>query len=292
MRTLEDSNPIVITAYYLIMSGILMFSRNPVILLLGFLGVISYLLLQKHRISQKSHLLYFLLFLILTAVNPFFSHNGKTILFVVNNSPFTLEAIVYGAVNAGIIVTVLYLFRAFTEIMTRDKLLYVFGSFSSKLALVLSMGIRYVALFRIRAKRITENQRAIGLYKEENILDKIKSDFRVFSILITWALENGIITADSMSARGYGTHRRTYYSPFRFRYQDWILLIVTFLLTAVTIAGIATGDLDFSCYPAVQFQPLTAINLASYISFGFLSVLPVFLEMEDRIKWNYLQSRI
>jgi energy-coupling factor transport system permease protein len=220
------------------------------------------------------------------------SHNGKTVLFVINDSPITLEALVYGAVSAGILITVLCLFRIFSEIMTRDKLLYVFGSLSPKLALILSMGLRYVSLFRERARKISESLLALGLYKEENIFDKIKSDLRVFSILITWALENGITTADSMSARGYGKRRRTYFSLFKFRKSDALLLILTILCSALTLIGMAMGTLDFIFYPTLKFVNLAPLGVAAYTAYGLLSVLPIILETEERLRWKYLQSKI
>jgi energy-coupling factor transport system permease protein len=288
MRSFENSNPIVITLYFLSVIGILMFSQNPILLLLGFLGSFFYTLIRSRRIP----VFYLFLFILLTLANPLMSHNGKTVLFVINDSPITLEALVYGAVSAGILITVLCLFRIFSEIMTRDKLLYVFGSLSPKLALILSMGLRYVPLFRERAKKISESQLALGLYKEENIFDKIKSDLRVFSILITWALENGITTADSMSARGYGKRRRTYFSLFKFRKSDSLLLILTILCSALTLIGMAMGTLDFIFYPTLKFGNLTPLGIAAYSAYGLLSVLPIILETEERLRWKYLQSKI
>ena len=288
MRSFENSNPIVITLYFLSVIGILMFSQNPILLLLGFLGSFFYTLIRSRRIP----VFYLFLFILLTLANPLMSHNGKTVLFVINDSPITLEALVYGAVSAGILITVLCLFRIFSEIMTRDKLLYVFGSLSPKLALILSMGLRYVPLFRERAKKISESQLALGLYKEENIFDKIKSDLRVFSILITWALENGITTADSMSARGYGKRRRTYFSLFKFRKNDSLLLILTILCSALTLIGMAMGTLDFIFYPTLKFVNLAPLGVAAYTAYGLLSVLPIILETEERLRWKYLQSKI
>ena len=176
MRSFENCSPIVVAVYYLSTVLLLMFFQNPFLLLLGFLGGFSYTFLQSRRLSLKWHLGFFLLFLLLTLINPLFSHNGRTVLFFLNDAPITLEAILYGAVSAGGIVTVLYLFSSFTGIMTRDKLLYVFGAFSPKLALILSMGLRYVPLFRERAGKIADAQRALGLYKEDNIFDKIENE--------------------------------------------------------------------------------------------------------------------
>lgn len=292
MRRLEDHNPIVITIYFLAMNLVLMFSQDPVLLLIGAIGALTYFLLRNKENTLSSHLFYLALFAVLTVINPLVSHNGKTVMFVINDSPITLEATVYGAVNAGIIVTVLYLFRSFSSIMTRDKLLYVFGKLSPRLALVLSMALRYVALFREKAHRISESQTALGLYKNDNIIDKTKSDLRVFSILITWALENGITTADSMSARAYGKHRRTYYSIFGFRLCDGIMLGIILLCTSLTLIGMALGALDFAFYPSIVSADPTALSVIAYTSYAILAILPTITETEERLKWKYLQSKI
>ena len=292
MRAFESCNPIVITAYYLSVICILMFSQNPFLLLLGFFGAINYFIFRNGQKNARSHLFCFFVFLIMSLINPLLSHNGKTVLFVINDSPVTLEATVYGIVSAGIIVTVLYLFRSFTEIMTRDKLLYVFGKLSTKLSLILSIGLRYVPLFKERAKKIYENQKALGLYKEDNVLDKIKCDLRIFSILITWALENGITTADSMSARGYGKKKRTYYSLFKFGKADVFILILIILCFTITIIGIGVGTLDFIFYPSIRLADATPLGIVTYIAYGVLTLMPIIMETEERLKWRYLQSKI
>ena len=102
------------------------------------------------------------------------------------------------------IVSVLYWFRTLTHIMTSDKLLYLFGSVSPKLALILSMTLRYIPLFRSQIRKTQQAQKALGLYKEDSIPDNIRGGIRIFSVMVSWALENGVITADSMTARGYG----------------------------------------------------------------------------------------
>lgn len=292
MRSFENYNPITLALYFLLMSSVIMFSQNPVLLLIGFFGAMSYFLVRNKENTLKTHLFYLAVFLLLTLINPLTSHRGKTVLFFVNDSPITLEAIIFGAVSAGMIVTVLYLFKIFSSIMTRDRLLYVFGRLSPKVALILSMGIRYIALFKERARKITDSQRALGLYRDDNILDRIKCDLRVFSILITWALENGIITANSMEARGYGKARRTHYLLFKFTLGDIIILSLTLLFSAFTLTALFLGRLDFVFYPAVKLAPLNIFSISAYISYGILSFLPTFNEIGEKLRWSYLQSKI
>ncbi len=292
MKSFDRYNPIVISVYYLSVTGILMFSQNPILLLLGLTGAILSFLLRNGKRNARSHCFYLLVFLCLALINPLVSHNGRTVLFVINDAPITLESTVYGFISAGSLVAVLYLFRTFTDMMTRDKLLYVFGKFSPKLALVLSMGLRYVPLFRERAKKITETQTALGLYKDDNILDKIRCDLRVFSILITWALENGITTADSMSARAYGTRKRTYYSLFKFGKADLLAFFIIMLCSGFTILGLMLGALDFTFYPSLVLSAATPCGIVAYGSYGILTMLPIFAETGEKIKWKYLRSKI
>lgn len=283
-------NPIVLTVYFLAMAAILMFSQNPIFLLSGLTGILAYRLLRGGRAS--SFLFYALLFAGGTLLNPLISHNGKTVLFVLNDSPITWEALVFGAVSAGGIVTVLLLFRSFYEIMTRDKLLYVFGMLSPKLALVLSMALRYVPLFRKRAGEISDSQRALGLYREENLPDRLKADLRVFSILVTWALENGITTADSMAARGYGRGKRTFYTQFRFRPRDAAYLFTILSCFAAAILGIACGAVDIRFYPVIRLASPTPIAWTAYAACGILALLPILTESEEKIRWHCLRSKI
>lgn len=289
MRTFADFNPIVITVYLLTVAGIAMFCINPVIFLLSLVGAVAYYGFS-YGISAKNLLFYIVMFLVLTIINPIVSHNGVTVLFVVNNNPITLEAVIYGASSALMLVGVMYWFSAYSKIMTSDKLLYLFGSLSPKLSLILSMALRYVPLFKGQAVKVEQSQKALGLYKEDNIADNMRNKLRVFSILVTWALENGIITADSMSSKAYGSGKRTHFKGFRFIKSDYILLGICLCLGAVTITSVS--GLEFKYYPAIVAPKLTVRSLATYIAYGILAILPVLIEVKEVLKWKYLKSKI
>lgn len=292
LRAFEDVCPSVIFIYYCSLIGIVMFSQSPVLIALAMLGGQAYVLVGDLVRSARDRLTGVALFAILALINPIFSHNGRTVLLVINDAPITLEAVIYGCVSAAVIVTVLGLFRSFSDIMTRDKLLYVFGRISPRMALVLSLGLRYISLLRIRARAISDTQRALGLYKEDNIYCKFKSDLRVFSILITWALENGITTADSMTARGYGTAKRTYYSVFKFGRYDALLLCITLICFAITVLAMLLGALDTVYYPSIELEKMTPLALAAYFAYGLLAMLPAIIDLWERIRWRYLLSKM
>ena len=125
-----------------------------------------------------------------TVINPLVSSAGKTQLFFINDSPFTLEATVYGLFASVAIVGVIYWFRSYSDIMTSDKLLYIFGKLSPRLSLVLSMALRYAALLGEQRKKIRQTQISLGLYTDGNIIDRARGEIRVFSVLVSFALEN------------------------------------------------------------------------------------------------------
>ena len=83
MRSFENYNPIALALYFLLMSSVIMFSQNPILLLIGFFGALSYFLVRNKENTLKTHLFYLAVFLLLTLINPLTSHRGETVLFFV-----------------------------------------------------------------------------------------------------------------------------------------------------------------------------------------------------------------
>lgn len=290
MRRFDLYNPVALAIYFLCAACVIMFSMDPILIILGALGAIVCFLAENGTKGAKSHLYTLLLFLVTALVNPLFSHNGVTVLFVMNDNPVTLEALIYGLFAAGMIVGILYRFRSFSGIMTSDKLIYIFGAMSPKLSLLLSMSLRYVPLFTKQVGKVSRAQKALGLYKEDNIVDAIRAKTRIFSVMVTWALENGIVTADSMTARGYGIGKRTQFSVFRWQASDIVFLIITLCLTLLTLLPLSASS--FAYYPEFRFSALTPLQITGYASYAFLSFLPVFIQMKEAVKWRWLTSGI
>lgn len=290
MRTFESYNPLAVAVFFLSASFVAMFSMNPVILSVSLFGALLFCFLRNGFKNPKYHLFSLLLFIVMTVINPLVNHNGGTVLFVMNDNPVTLEAFIYGVVASVMIIAVLYWFRSFTEIMTSDKLLYIFGALSPRLALVLSMALRFVPLFSRQIKKTEQTQKALGLYKDDNIIDTFRGKLSIFSIVVTWALENGIITADSMTARGYGIKRRSRYSVFRWSGKDVALLVTTVVLLGLTLFGIYGNETVY--YPYVVISEITPVNLTGYIGYGLLVLIPSIIEIKEALRWKFSESKI
>lgn len=290
MKPLEQANPLAAFVYFLCVVLAVAFTLNPVMLAISFAGAAAFLL-ASGKVRGKTALLYFGMLLVMSLINPLFNHNGATVLFIMNNNPVTLEALIYGVCAAFMIITVLCWLKIFALIMTADKLLCLFGTASPKLALLFSMTVRYVPLFARQTKKVALAQRGLGLTGDDSIPARIHSGMRIFSIMVTWGLENGIITADSMTARGYGTGKRTFYSPFRFTRQDAIFTALTLLLFGINIFVTAAGFSDFEFYPHFSARAISPAAVASYVAYAMLSLLPSFIRIKENIVWKYRKGK-
>lgn len=292
MRTLKDSNPITAFLWIMMTAGIAMFSFNPLMLGIALVGGVLFFFVRNPDEKASAQLPWLGIALLSAIINPLFSHNGATVLFVLNHNPVTLEAFLYGLVLGMAILTLIYWFKSFQQLMTGDKLLYVFGSALPKMTLILSIALRYIPLLKKQIRSIRDSQKALGLFKEENLIDRFRGEMRIFSVLVTWALENGIITADSMSARGYGIGRRTRFALFRFRLSDALMCTGCILLSTVVICGMCAGTVDFIFYPHIQAHNPEIFSTLVYLAYALLAFFPSILELEENLRWKSLRSKV
>lgn len=293
MKIFTTYHPAVLLFYFLGVIVNAMFTAHPVLLALALLGGVSFCALLETRRQFLNNLVFYIpLFFLIALTNPLFSHNGSTPLFFLNGNAVTLEAVLYGVDIAAVLVAILYWCKCYSIIMTSDKFIYLFGKASPKLSLILSMALRFIPLFKVQIKRVSAAQKAMGLYTGKSTVDKLRGGLRVFSVMVTWSLENAVETGDAMKARGYGLHGRSRFSLFHFTAQDGILLGSTLVLTAVVLTGMALGFTGFRFYPGMSKIDFSAVAVATYTAFGALCMLPFFVEIKENIKWKYFVSKI
>jgi len=292
MTHLNRFNPIVIFLYFLATSLLAAFGTDAVITLIFLSGSLCLFLVVNEKNSLSKHISCLILFLISALINPVFNHRGVTPLVFINDNPVTLEALLYGVFMAATVVAVIYWYFVFSSVMTADRLIYIFGLLSSKAALLFSMALRYIPLFVRQHKKVRDSQKALGLYNDGNIVDRFKGSLRVFSVMVTWGLENGIITADSMNARGFNEKKRTSFSFFSFGFYDFVLLLLTVVLSSVTVYGKISGITGTQFYPEFIIGRINLKNVLIYSSFFVLTFLPSIIELGERLRWKYLMSKI
>lgn len=289
MTIMNRMHPFTVFFYFLIIIGITAFILHPVMLGISFIGVVLFAVILEERITYKQAIWYLVAFVVLSCINPLFYHNGVTVLFVLNGNPITLEAILYGMVASGTILTVLLWCKLLTRYMTTDKTLYLIGGISKKGALIVSMVFRLSPQYRYQAEQIKETQKALGLFDGGSLWDTIKGHLHVFSAMMTWAMEHSVDTADSMKARGYGMTKRSNYIHYRMHNRDILCLCLMVCLLAIAITGIIDKGLTITYYPEFVLKNTSVKTLGIYFAFGFLVLLLPLYECKEKLKWKYLK---
>lgn len=291
----KNFHPLVNFFYFLFVILFSMFFMHPICLVMSlFCGLLySFFLKGKKDIVKK--LFYMLPIIFVTAIiNPLFNHEGATILmYFSSGNPLTLESVFYGFCSSLMFVGVICWFSCYNEIMTSDKIIYLFGRIIPSLSLLISMALRFIPLFSKQLKTVVNAQKCIGndIFKG-SFFQKIKNGMTVLSIMITWTLENAIITADSMKSRGYGLFKRTSFSLFSFEKRDAFALTFIFLFSAYSLVGKMLGQMQFSYYPVLSGNPLSFFEVSVFVSYFMLLILPVVIEMWEVRRWNVLKSKI
>lgn len=225
-------------------------------------------------------------------INALFNHNGMTVLcYFPTGNPLTLESIVFGICAALLLSCVILWFFCLNKVITSDKFIYLFGRIIPSLSLVLSMILRYVPLFKEQHQRVSAAQKSLENCTDKSLKTRLRHSLNVFSIMLTWSLENSILTADSMNSRGYGIKGRTAFSYYKFYFRDGVLLVFQLALITLQIMLTVFGCSKVEFYPFYEYQ-INAVKIFGYISYSLICLLPIIINLTEDIKWNYFRSRI
>ncbi len=295
MNEFKTYHPIVNFIYFVLVIGCAMFLMHPICLGISLLCSFWYSVLLKGRRAIGFNLLYMLPTILLMGImNPAFSHEGITILtYLPDGNPLTLESIWYGVAAAVMLVTVICWFSCYNAVMTSDKFVYLFGRVVPALSLVLSMALQFVPKFAEQTKRVANARQCIGKeLRSGSILARAKNGLSVLSVMITWSLENAVITADSMKSRGYGLTGRTAFSVYRFDRRDSLALTGILLLGIYVLSGAIAGSIGFFYYPMLESAPMTLFGVSVFGAYLLLCGLPVFMEWREEWKWKAIESNM
>ncbi len=293
--TFSTFHPAVTLLYFVLTIGTAILLMHPVILCISFIAAFSYTAHLGGIHAVKRSLIWVLpaAFLIVL-VNAMFQHRGITVLlYLPSGNPLTLESILYGLAAAGMMLAVMLWFQCYHAIMTSDRFVYLFGRISPVLSLLLSMTLRFVPLCYTQFQNIREAQRSIGRdFTEGTVLKRMQCAVTMLSILFTWAVENAIITADSMKSRGYGLPGRSAFSIYSFEKRDkralcWFLLCGFW----ISLTGV-TGLMNWTYYPALNGIWLHPVSIGAYLCYLALCFTPIYLNRRENRIWERCKSEI
>lgn len=303
--TFKEYHPWVNVLFFISVIAFGMFFLHPAYLIISFSAAMVYDVRLKSKKALKEVFAFLLPMLIfVTAINALTGKYGQTVIYeLANGGKITLEAINYGFATGVMMVSVILWFFCMNEIVTTDKLMHVFGKKAPKAALVAALALRFVPLYRKKFKEISQAQQGLGLETQS----KIKNSARCVSILITWALENAIETADSMRARGYGSKKRITYSKYRKRKADIVAGVIIILLDVLILLGCFFEAMFVSYTPNtivnkaglgepylipsinLEINPLSTFQIAVLGAYFILCYLPIILDVKEGLRWNKLK---
>ncbi|MBR5738397.1 MAG: energy-coupling factor transporter transmembrane protein EcfT [Lachnospiraceae bacterium] len=293
MDRFEQLHPGVLLLYFLSVFLITMFTKNPLLIGLSLIsGAVYAGVLRGRRAVMESLWFYSAFFVLIALVNPLVSHNGVTPLFFLNGNAVTLESVLYGVNLAGMLAAVFLWFRCFNTVMTSEKLLFLIGGLSPKIALVLSSALRFLPLYLSRAALIRKTERAMGLYASDGWIDRLKGTVRMYSALVTWSLENAVDTGNSMKSRGYRLKGKSRFSLFRFGWRDALMLPFVLIPDALFVSAKLQGLLDFTFYPRMVLAAPGPVGTAAVCLFGLMTFLPLLIKAKESIRWAFWKSAI
>lgn len=231
--------------------------------------------------------------LLAAVINPAFSHEGATILlYLPSGNPLTLESAVYGVAAAAMLSSAVIWFSCLSEVITRDKLVYLFGRAAPALSLLLSMTLRFVPVLAARI-RLVKNavSRQGGQEDGKGAAGRARRAAGVLSAVVTWSLESAVSTADSMKSRGYGLGGRTSFSIYRFDGRDRSALAWLIICGAYIACGWAAGGMRFRYYPTMRGVETTAFSVSFMLAYLALCVTPVIIDLTEDWKWKRSKSK-
>ena len=285
-------HPAVNFIFFMAVLGLTMFIQQPVYLLISMISGCAYLLYLQGSKGFLRQVGYLLPILVMMAVmNPMFNHEGVTVLwYLPNDNPITLEAICFGLASAVMMGASIVWFNCCNTVFTSDKIIYLFGRVIPALSLMISMILRFVPRFKNFLQSVLRTQQA--MHKPENAREKLQQALAAFSATVSWAMEQSIISADSMKSRGYGLFGRTAFSIYIFEKRDGITLLTLFLLCVGAGLPHVVGLMGWTYYPGMTGDLLGPVQIMAYICYGGMCNLSLIINlMEDR-KWNALRSKI
>lgn len=288
----SDCHPIINFIFYIGALIMGMCFTHPLFLLCSLLLSLCYF-----QILKKGTYKYLIgmsgLFLLLSFGNPVFSPYGDTVLFTYfNNRPYTYEALCFGFSIAGMFISIITWFATYNEVMTSDKFLYCFGRFAPSVSLILTMVLRLVPSFQKKSEQIAGARKCVGMSVENGTkYEKIEHGLSIVSALTSWALEGGVVMADSMRSRGFGCGKRTSFSIYKMRKADVRILIIMLVFIFSIILCAMKGGMKVNYLPSMEITWNGWTILGGIGYFAFLSI-PTVLHILEEITWHILKSKI
>lgn len=255
-------HPVTLLLYFLLLMIIIFLCDYGAVLVYAFISFsICVIYSEGIKAYIKALIYYVMLTVVMGCFNCIFNHSGENIFLYVNDTPLTLDSLFYGIYTGLMISCLLMWFRLFNRSVDNGKINYVIGRRFPVIGLIISMCFSFTKRFKIKLNNMQQSLYTLGFKKLS-----IKNASVTLNALMNVMLKDSVLTADSMTARGYGSKHRRLYDRYVFSIRDIIFIIVSVAL--------------FIC--AVFFSQIIIP----------LILAPLFYNLYEEILWKYYQSKI
>lgn len=282
-------HPAVSFGYLAAVLTLTMLVMHPAVVALSLAGGLAVLARQKGPAGAAKALGgALLLSLLLALLNLFYNRRGVTPLFTIRGYLVTWEAALYGVMVGLSFTAALLWWMTLSRVMTSDRLQTLLGRRFPSLCLLMKMILRFLPRYRRLLRQIGLVQRSLS-GEATTLRDKWRRSMDVLACATSLAAEDALVTADSMTARGYGG-RATRAQRHRWDTQSSLAAAAGLALLGLVIAGLALGACPTDYFPTpTLWQGGEAWLLPLWALF---CLLPTLDDGKEALRWRILSSRM
>jgi energy-coupling factor transport system permease protein len=229
--------------------------------------------------------------ILIIILNPLASKVGTTQIYIMGSYFITLEALVYGILMSLSLLIILLVFASYNRSVSYQEMLYLFSKRFPHISMIIVMALRFIPLLSYRLSEVNKifkfNQKHDQQQNGESRIERIKKTAQMLAVVVSWSLEESMLTAKSMKARGYGIKERTSYLSYEFRKIDYLLILFIIITTVISLAGLAHGYGRIEIYPTLNFNASENILNLYYLSFLILLMPLIYLELREKLIWHH-----
>ena len=284
-------HPAIYVIYYLLLI-ILAFLYNDPYYLISFLVLISILITWQGISHEFMQIIKFFIpmSLLIILLNPLTSKVGTTKIYIMGSYFITLEALIYGIIMSLSLLIILLVFASYNRAVSYQEMLYLFSKKFPHVSMIIVMALRFIPLLSYRLTEVNKvhqfDQKNENQEKKGSKLERIRKTAKMMAVVVSWSLEESMLTAKSMKARGYGIKKRTSYLSYDYRKIDYLFLLIIGVTCVICVIGLAQGYGRIDIYPTFSFSIHENIFNLYYLSFLILLLPLIYLEFKERLVWH------
>ena len=276
-------HPSVGFTYLVVVIAFAMAAFHPVYIGCSLAGALCCsLIVRGLRSTAKTTMLVLPLVACIALANLLLSPMGSTVVFSIGTHAFYLEAAFFGTCMGCLFAAMMLWFASYAAIMDSEATATLMGTALPTVSLMVSQVMGLVPQYLRRGRAISLSQKATSVANPTGRIAGTRRSLRSINVLISWSMEDGLVRADCMRARGYGCRTiRSRYRKQRFAWRDGVALGLVALLAVVNagLAAVACGQFVF--YPTTS----SLVGWWGYLPYLTLMAVPLVLWLKEKMQW-------